>query len=67
VEAKIKNVPHMCWGMLLQLGWLNTLSIFLQRIMGHKNIITTRQYIYLNNQDIISKHKESGILNYFLN
>jgi integrase/recombinase XerD len=38
----------------------------LQRMMGHKNITTTRQYVFLDNADIIAKHKESGILDYFL-
>lgn len=38
----------------------------LQRMMGHKNITTTRQYIYLDNNNIIAKHKASGILNRFL-
>jgi len=38
----------------------------LQRMMGHKNITTTRQYVFLDNEDLISKHKSSGILNHFL-
>lgn len=38
----------------------------LQRIMGHTQITTTRQYIYLDNDDLIKKHKESNILSHFL-
>jgi len=37
----------------------------LQRMMGHKNITTTRQYIYLDNEDIISKYNDTDILNHF--
>ncbi len=38
----------------------------LQRLMGHRNITTTRQYIFLDKSDIIKKHKESNILDHFL-
>ena len=38
----------------------------LQRIMGHKNITTTRQYIHLDNNDLIFKHNEIHILDHFL-
>lgn len=38
----------------------------LQRMMGHRNITTTRQYVYLNDDDIINKHKEVDILTSFL-
>jgi len=38
----------------------------LQRLMGHKNITTTRQYIFLDNNDLLKKHKSSDILNHFL-
>ncbi|WP_176461563.1 tyrosine-type recombinase/integrase [Anaeromicrobium sediminis] len=37
----------------------------LQRLMGHNNITTTRQYVYLDNDDILEKHRQSDILNYF--
>ncbi len=38
----------------------------LQRMMGHKNITTTRQYVFLNEDDIINKHREVDILNSLL-
>ncbi|MBU5677799.1 site-specific integrase [Alkaliphilus sp. MSJ-5] len=38
----------------------------LQRMMEHKNITTTRQYVYLNDDDILNKHKEVDILSSFL-
>lgn len=37
----------------------------LQRLMGHNNITTTRQYVFLDNTDIISRHRESNILKSF--
>lgn len=37
----------------------------LQRLIDHKNITTTRQYVFLDIADIIAKHKESGILSHF--
>lgn len=38
----------------------------LLRLKGHKKITTIRQYVFLDNADIIAKHKESGILVHFL-
>lgn len=38
----------------------------LQKMMGHKNITTTRQYVYLGEEDILKKHKEIDILSDFL-
>jgi len=38
----------------------------LQRIMGHRNITTTRQYVYLDDSDLLNKHKEVNILSGFL-
>ena len=38
----------------------------LQRMMGHKNITTTRQYVHIDNKDILAKHKDIGLLNNYL-
>ena len=38
----------------------------LQKIMGHENITTTRQYIQLNTSDLVKKHNEINILKDFL-
>jgi len=38
----------------------------LQKMMGHNNITTTRQYVFLDNADLKAKHKETSILQHFL-
>ncbi|TYQ18298.1 UNVERIFIED_CONTAM: integrase/recombinase XerD [Acetivibrio alkalicellulosi] len=38
----------------------------LQRILGHSNIQTTRQYVQMQTSDIQQKHSEAGILERFL-
>ncbi len=69
---KEANISKKCSPYVLRHTFASTMikqgmDVFtLQRIMGHKNITTTRQYIHLDNTDIRNKHKESGILNYFL-
>lgn len=38
----------------------------LQKLMGHANISTTRQYIQLDTQHLVDNHKEVNLLNKFL-
>lgn len=38
----------------------------LQRILGHNNISTTRQYVQLDTKDLVQKHREVSVLEDFL-
>ncbi|MPN37926.1 Tyrosine recombinase XerC [bioreactor metagenome] len=38
----------------------------LQKLLGHSNITTTRQYIQLNTEDLISMHNKVNVINKFI-
>ncbi len=45
----------------------NNVDVFtLQKMMGHRDITTTRQYIQLNFDDIQKRHREAGVLDALL-
>ncbi|AOY76885.1 tyrosine-type recombinase/integrase [Clostridium formicaceticum] len=68
-EAKIDNkcTPYILRHTFATEMVKKNVDVFtLQKMMGHVNITTTRQYIFLNNDDVIKKHREVGILDHFL-
>jgi len=38
----------------------------LQKLLGHNNITTTRQYIQLDTEDLISNHSKANVINKFI-
>lgn len=38
----------------------------LQKLLGHNNITTTRQYIQLDTEDLISSHSKANVISRFL-